>query len=1000
MWFGLAFSSPTAAAVPAAPADQDNPVFVTACSSQAGYFAGDVFRCILQMHAPPYASCDRPVAVSASVQLCGVLSTSASRSPLLDSPRQNRYRHAALPFYRSGEGASLGDFAGDRGKGSREKLRSRDTSNSAEASQDHLPVCPSSQSSTADKRDPIFLSLFSSGSKLLFLSDPHVVADNFVFNEPGITSSFGYECCLPSFLPPTFNGSTTKVNYYLCLTATKRLVHQRAAPGDAQPPPAASTSFLRLPIRLLGSPNRHMPVLPTLGPPVLPPPVSQSAPLSRSDSRRTGSPELSSSGFPRRPGQTASSSSSSAPSFRSRFHLPNVLRVFGGGSISSGSARQSPRERAPDPTASSVTGGDTEPISFRYLTKSWEGGDLAAQTIRNVDPAALDDRFLPECLGSDVSSLWADERRREQEAYYREEEPDNPSAFSSPRCALQETLGLWNASRNTRVYGSAYTDVLCAASSSLPLRPGDAVAGLRAFPSSSFDGEIEYEGCGEPNHAEDSVLDASRDGLSADSGTLDSNDVKTPLVGGKTSRGDEDRNNQRRVSDSATREEMGTRRHEAPGPGVASSVASPERSSSSHPLSPGAAAFLQAFVEAGEFPSAGTKTHPASQDDLEEGFGESEGFLPATGSPASTPSRALLRTIVDGDDDAPFGMPGEASVQRREHFRISRNGQFLCLVSLPGVPFLSFRRERSDSARPKPTAEADAGSSAPCIPLGGSFGVRLSFEGATSRTYEVHLSVVREETPLRPRPSVSSADQAPSSGGGLAAPRPRAFEGECLRREGARLAQVVWEQQEVVVSVEECSLVAHVPAIHPPSFETDTVQVTYALVFQFLCVAEEQTGVRSAPTASLGNSHATAAGAPGGGAVNLNAGDGQDAEEGEEIPALPQKLSRDKVLGLSWELPLIVLPPSFGDEASREAPQEALWVGGGWEAVGDAAGAAAWERRAENAAGSFFDLDAGSGDHTGGEDDTPHHLQLLYSASGSAMLAGDGARLLQRGVCV
>ncbi|CBZ52728.1 conserved hypothetical protein [Neospora caninum Liverpool] len=989
MWSGLPFASPPA--LSSAPGCEGDSIVITVCSSQAAYFAGDVYRGTLQVRGPVSAF-SFPVAVSVSVQLCGVLSTSTSRRRLLDSPALNRYRHAALPFYRSG-GKGGGAAAGDQGvPGKLTGAPSCASSASASALPDRLPVCAAAGVSDAGSKDPIFPALFSSSSKLLFLSDLHVVTDTLVFEQPGVTFSFGYECCLPPFLPPTFNGCTTKINYYLCLTGKKRVPPQSAvgkpAAGlqqmSAPAAPTLSTAFLRLPIRLLGSPNRHMPILPTLGPPVLP--ATRESPLStRSVSAPGTGFDGSSPSSAATQKQTPASPPSSA-SLRSRFFLPNVLRVFGTGSASA-SSRPTPREASPAPAVSVPF---PQPVAFHFHSRTWEGGDLAAQAIKSVNPAALDDRVLPESLGADIA--WLLGGHRERDAFPWDSPPSCSllASLSSPPCALQEMLGLWNASRNTREYGTAYVDVLCASSVPPLWAERDACADS---PWSSVPSKRLPDADSTPASTSEgaAISGLAREFDSAGGFQARKHDRGSSSAGGggeaKETVSDSDM-----MSDTTTpAQKPGGSSPRQPGDSVIPDLA-PDSLPSPSPAPPGPA----------QRPPNGL---PSGRGRLEDSEGSGEqNSLPCTPSQpsyagVSTAPLPLLRIVVDGDNDAPSGMPGEAGIQRREQFRISRSGQFLCLVSLPGVPFLSLTRF-ADSRRPAPIpAVADPSTAAPCVRVGGCFSVRLSFEGATARTHEVHLSVVREETPLRPPASAATSQQALGSHAGDDS-RPTttppsttrtAWGGAASRGEqdaaarcspdGPTVAQVVWEQQEVVASMEEVSLVAHVPTTCPPSFETDTVRVTYALVFQFLC-AGEPAAAQAQP--DLG-------------------------ESCEATPALRGKLSRDDVVGLSWELPLIVLPP-FGNGASREDPQGALWVGGGWEAVGDAAGVAAhelklkvraWQVKNEQQVETETDADVLRGGEGCQEGDHPaHQLDLLYSASGIALLLGDGAKSLHRGVFV
>ncbi|EPR62621.1 hypothetical protein TGGT1_262680 [Toxoplasma gondii GT1] len=982
MWSGLNFSS--SSALPSAVGCEDANAVVTACSSQAAYFAGDVYRSTLQVQGPESASASRPISISVSAQLCGVLSTSTSRRDLLHSPALNRYRHAALPFYVF-EGKGGGAAACKTGVSEDSKTLGSSAIPAASAYADRLPVCPVNGGSGVWNRDPVFSALFSSNSKLLFLSEHCDVTDNLVFDRPGVTFSFGYECRLPSFLPPTFNGSTTKINYYLCVTS-KKSVSPHCLPGipgsgcqlKPTPLPSLSTSFFRLPIRLLGSPNRHMPILPTLGPPVLPAPPHKSAQWSAVNSSGSGSGwDVGSSAFPPTTKRQTPSSEASSVSSRSRFFLPNVFRVFGAGGASSSSRPSSvdtslglPTPPVPFPTPA--------PISFHFHSRTWMGGDLASQMIKSVDPAALDDRFLPECLGSDISWLLG-AGRRGRDAFSRETLANGSSlsSLSSPPCALRETLGLWNASRNTREYGTAYIDVLCATSVP-PLWAGDACGDSLETSKALSEAESPSERAAENQGVEREFEHGSE---------LQAREHR----GSSCPRGDRSEGKQQeKESDSGlvSGEVMKGQNRDG-------SAFQMERSADAcaHFSSPDSLPSQPA--------SSGPHAGPCPQEDLQgTRKANSPTYKPSQPSPFSgvvASSLPLLRIVVDGDNDAPFGMPGEAGVPRREQFRISRSGQFLCLVSLPGVPFLSLTRPGGSRRQRGKSAIADPGPAAPCVPVGGSFNVRLSFEGATSRTHEVHLSVVREETPLRPAsaatgqqvsglPAVEESRIPPSrpvmtrSSGGGASSRSGPDVAGPSAPDGPTLAQVVWTQQAVVVSMEEASVAAHVPTACPPSFETDTVRVSYALVFQFLCAGEEA----AERDAELGECEAT--------------------------PAWRGKLSRDDGVGLSWELPLIVLPPPFGDGASREDPQEALWIGGSWEAVGDAAGVAAhelerkaraWQASSGDQGEVKTDANCNTWDRGSPEEDhSSHQLQLLYSASGIALLSGDGAKSLHRGVAV
>lgn len=429
----------------------------------------------------------------------------------------------------------------------------------------------------------------------------------------------------------------------------------------------------------------------------------------------------------------------------------------------------------------------------------------------------------------------------------------------------------------------------------------------------------------------------------------------------------------------------------------------------------------------------------------------------------------------------------------------------------------------------------------PCVTLGKSFPVHLNLSSAVlCKTYEIHVSIVREEMPLDPSdtadlyrtpgsaqsgslhpgvmppslPLSSSQDShsktASSSSlsssttsffslsgslqghqGSSLNHHPRAAEAAQGQRflqpqhshpstathaaqtavggreqsrstgtsngdssGGAVVSQVVWNDQICVANLEECTLYPCIPLAKncPPSFKTDTVQVSYSLVFQFLCrpVAPCSSDVRKSspaphppPPPPGGVSEGRwlnrekheeperhGGGLPSGsdgsstriGGERKGGGSGRPFKSADSVyQPLSGKIRREDVLGLSWQLPLKALPPlSCRDPSEKnETPQDVLWLGGSWEALGDAAGTAAYDFRDEMIRMNSHVLSkegrtrisVRGQEHDDGErkdlglpleaDPTPSAPQYLYSSVGNAaLMGGEWVASMPRVVCV
>ncbi|VWU52970.1 conserved protein, unknown function, partial [Hepatocystis sp. ex Piliocolobus tephrosceles] len=62
---------------------------------------------------------------------------------------------------------------------------------------------------------------------LLFYSDPILLCSDFQFENSNETFYYSFECCLPSFTPPSYNGKNIKIKYYMYIQSIKRLFMNR-----------------------------------------------------------------------------------------------------------------------------------------------------------------------------------------------------------------------------------------------------------------------------------------------------------------------------------------------------------------------------------------------------------------------------------------------------------------------------------------------------------------------------------------------------------------------------------------------------------------------------------------------------------------------------------------------------------------------------------------------------------------------------------------------------
>ncbi|PHJ17992.1 hypothetical protein CSUI_008188 [Cystoisospora suis] len=540
----------------------------------------------------------------------------------------------------------------------------------------------------------------------------------------------------------------------------------------------------------------------------------------------------------------------------------------------------------------------------------------------------------------------------------------------------------------------------------------------------------------------------------------------------------------------------------------------------------------------------------------------------------------LLSSIIEGDDTPDdispelFSFTGDSSaccrVRGREQYRISHDGKLICIISLPGVlSFLSSSsssRDQGDTGGERPGNPSGGMKSQtsqdnksrgmttmkPWVILGKSFPVHLNFRPATlCTTYEIHISIVRQEMPLCPPPDIevsrnpqharggdsipqtfvySSHHTRSNEGGGYLSssssilqdssssktfsslvPTPTFFslsggshaqhqhhrhtssppgqsiqgshqghfpfssfstyltpshpqtsaaigrgdsEKSRMRKSdnggaGAIIPQVIWSEQICVSHLEECTLYPCIPLGKncPPSFKTDTVEVSYSLVFQFLCrpVPEKPTPVSSPHydgKGSLSTRSSTTLGRGSDSSRTTSTGSGRRAEaQGREerrhkkktsliYQPLPGKIPRNEVLGLSWELPLKVSPPlscRSNPSEKSETSQDVLWLAGSWEAIGDAAGTAACAFREDMIERSIDILSNGKkglfyigekqdeeeedeyertkeidlSEDNGGTPSSSSHPQYVYSSLGNAsLMGGEWAASMQKAVCV
>eukprot|EP00922_Rhytidocystis_sp_ex-Travisia-forbesii_P018422 GHVS01027354.1.p1 GENE.GHVS01027354.1~~GHVS01027354.1.p1 ORF type:complete len:519 (-),score=31.89 GHVS01027354.1:946-2502(-) len=192
-----------------------NKIAVDILLSQPAYFSGQVFRCNIQVKAPKTLS--HLVGLDyVTIQLYGVVSSSVPDT--IDALKQAKAMH-------------------------------------------------STQSPGVMSADAIDRSL-GPESKLLVVSDPCIVCSDLLFAADSDAYWYGYECILPSFLPPSFSGNSVKYVYNILLVVQKRLY-----PGTVDTT-SATPIRIRMPIQLLGPRSPETPLLQGLGRAVLPDPNS------------------------------------------------------------------------------------------------------------------------------------------------------------------------------------------------------------------------------------------------------------------------------------------------------------------------------------------------------------------------------------------------------------------------------------------------------------------------------------------------------------------------------------------------------------------------------------------------------------------------------------------------------------------------------------------------------------------------------------------------------
>ncbi|CEM13777.1 unnamed protein product [Vitrella brassicaformis CCMP3155] len=308
---------------------EKTPVHLEVLLSQPGYFAGDVLRCNIILHQLS----DVAVSLDARlvnldylmVQLCGQVTD--PRLANMGLPRTHQVKGSTLynpedPYMTLSSGDGIG--GGVSGVGS--------------------------------------------SSNLLFVSDPCVVCSdlNLAHMEANEARWFGFECLIPPFIPPSFSGTHTKYSYYLLLTCQKRSPRR----VETMNPYLLSShqSTAKVPVMIMGPRCNDLPLLPTLGPLILPDQDAarrRKGPLRPSPSSPSNLPALAASAPPQPIPikSTTSTASSAARSVSSPAAPPAAATAASGGGSPNGTM-SSPRLRH---------------LGFDFQSRAWEGGGSHSQ---------------------------------------------------------------------------------------------------------------------------------------------------------------------------------------------------------------------------------------------------------------------------------------------------------------------------------------------------------------------------------------------------------------------------------------------------------------------------------------------------------------------------------------------------------------------------------------------------------------------------------------------
>ncbi|KAF8822709.1 hypothetical protein IE077_002945 [Cardiosporidium cionae] len=613
----------------------------------------------------------------------------------------------------------------------------------------------------------------------------------------------GFELMVPPFLPPTFQGESTRYSYNLCLVVNKRIMDKSKPFGSFVTHPVR----FRLPVHLMGPKNIELPLLPTLSPTILPLMPLEKTRLPCNDVNSLADEEISKSENRWQVLPKALENWLDERNEKEKRYLPNILFDFQPRSWKGGSYTQqtSMLSDVSPSTVFTATEKQSHLTLHQRFLEIWE----STLGIRQFGPPFIESRMRSSIAPYKLSKVKAqvDDTTESNQSETNDEillkifESDSSSADGSVADALDEVeSGGMPPNLSYDMIGDALTSPHAFEG---PAQRGKPARNATTLSETSFIASPNYlvpPRIAYPANRTESIEFTSPPSNRSPSSLSES---LFPLEGGE--RDVEAFSNHGDSFDISSRKFLLGASSDS-GDAVPPSSARQDDTGESISVESSHDKYFSEYPD-----SLVTPTKSISEKDLLQSSAIQQQQDSKNKTVAGSNYRRSNRksSYRERDDEcATFDLDDEVVfLLKREKYRIFLKEKKLAVIEIVGrysVLLESF-----------------------CVAAGSFLHTSLDFSEAAVHLCEVHVFLLRIEKPFLAKRPVDSITSNVDTTNGLS-------ESDYKNR-----TKVMWKHRECVLQQKNASIVIHIPTNICRSFQTDIVDVSYELLFRFYCIENE-----------------------------------------------------------------------------------------------------------------------------------------------------------------